>query len=527
MIEPTPRLSIKAFFSSLRFSRKVPFSPSTNATLLLCLVAMVCLPYADMEIAVTSPWLEFERLLMGAVTPSYPSFPELLSAVMLTVQFAVIGVMAGIVVGFFFACFYRWQPVRWFCAFVRAIHELFWALLLIAVIGLSPLAGLLAIAIPYSGIFAKVFSEMLLQADPVPEDVLKGKASAVIGFVYGRLSQMAPRMAHYATYRLECALRSSAVLGFVGLPTLGFHLESSIKEGHYSEAWLLMYVLLVLIGTKNWWFNRRTWLGLSVLACVFFPFTDGVSLQNIGQFVTQELMPSPLRGAFFGDASWNGQTGTLFISWFQSLWLGEIFPGIVNTFVLTMVSLILTGVMVLVLLPSQSIWFAGKRFANARWIGVVGVLIVRSLPEVVLAFIVMLLVGPSMLPAIIALAVHNGGVISHLLERQVDGLTLREDHVGGILLFCYEIIPRISTQFMSFWLYRWEVVMRETAILGLLGIPTLGFYIDSAFEDIRYDRALLLILFAAGLNLLIEAVSGRLQRSLNLESGVECKEGVF
>ena len=156
-------------------------------------------------------------------------------------------------------------------------------------------------------------------------------------------------------------------------------------------------------------------------------------------------------------------------------------------------------------------WFAGK---NLRFIGQGIALIVRSLPEIVLAFIVMLLVGPSMLPAIIALAVHNGGVISHLLQHQIDELRLREDHPKGLLLFCYEIMPRISTQFMSFWLYRWEVIMRETAILGLLGIPTLGFYIDSAFEDIRYDRALLLILTAAALNLIIEALSGQLQKKL-------------
>jgi len=247
-----------------------------------------------------------------------------------------------------------------------------------------------------------------------------------------------------------------------------------------------------------------------VLACLFFPFSESVSLQNIGQFFSEELIPAPLRGVPLDK-----QTLPLFYSWFQPLWSGEAFPGIVNTFVLSMVSLIVTGALVLLTLPGQSKWFAGKRFINIRWVGVVGVLVVRSVPEIVLAFIVMLLAGPSMLPAIIALAMHNCGVISHLLQQQVDGLKLRADHPRGILLFCYEIMPRISTQFMSFWLYRWEVIMRETAILGLLGIPTLGFFIDSAFEDIRYDRAFMLILFAAALNLLIEGISGRLQRSLN------------
>jgi phosphonate transport system permease protein len=49
--------------------------------------------------------------------------------------------------------------------------------------------------------------------------------------------------------------------------------------------------------------------------------------------------------------------------------------------------------------------------------------------------------------------------------------------------------------------YRWEVILRESAILGLLGAATLGFYIDSAFEEIRFDRAVLLIIVTALLNI--------------------------
>ncbi|MBV1921240.1 MAG: hypothetical protein KUG73_11205, partial [Pseudomonadales bacterium] len=374
---------------SRRFFRKIPLSLPTKTTLMLVGVSIVCLFYADVEVAMTSPWAELQRLMLGALTPSYPSMSELFQAVVLTVQFAVVGVMVGVLFGFGFACVYEWAPIRWFCALTRAIHELFWALLLIAVIGVSPLAGLLAIAIPYSGIFAKVFYEMLLQANPDPDRVLKEKAGVISRFVYGRLAQMAPRMARYIRYRLECALRSSAVLGFVGLPTLGYHLESAVKEGHYSEAWLLMYVLLALIGSKKWWFNRRTWLGLAVLACAFFPFSDGVSLQNLGRFFTEELVPSPLRGFEFGGDSFQSMFSSftsLLLPWFQMLLFNEILPGIINTFVLTMLALVATWVCVLMLLPPQSMWFAGK---NLRFVGQGLALIVRSLPEIVLAFIVM------------------------------------------------------------------------------------------------------------------------------------------
>ncbi|PCJ43199.1 MAG: hypothetical protein COA99_07785 [Moraxellaceae bacterium] len=494
-------------FVSGFFTRFLPFSSSIKTILVLFVITLVCLPYADLDVAITSPWIVLRRILMGAITPSYPSAMELLNALVLTVQFAVVGVMAAVVVGLLLARFYRWQVVRWFCALIRAVHELFWALLLIALVGVSPLAGLLAIAIPYSGIFAKVFYEMLLQADSTPGLVLQGKSGFFSRLIYSKLAQMAPRMSRYISYRLECALRSSAVLGFVGLPTLGYYLETSIKEGRYSEVWLLMYLLLVLIGTKRWWFSRRSWLLLTVLAFVSFPFSAGVLLQDVGQFISEDLMPAPLRMDNVTLESW-----WLFLSWFDHLWQTEIFPGVVNTFVLTMLSLIATAGFVLLMLPGQSVLFAPKY----TWLlGRAVVLLVRSLPEVILAFIVMLIIGPSMLPAIVALAIHNGGVISYLMRHQMDGLTLRQDHATGLLLYCYEVMPRISTQFMSFWLYRWEVIMRETAILGLLGVPTLGFYIDSAFEDIRYDRAFILILAAAVLNIGIETISGRLQRLLN------------
>jgi phosphonate transport system permease protein len=63
-------------------------------------------------------------------------------------------------------------------------------------------------------------------------------------------------------------------------------------------------------------------------------------------------------------------------------------------------------------------------------------------------------------------------------------------------------------------------MMRETAILGMIGIPTLGFFIDSAFEEFRLDRALLLILVSAVLNIVAEFLARRLRQGLHKEPAV-------
>ena len=60
----------------------------------------------------------------------------------------------------------------------------------------------------------------------------------------------------YTFYRFECALRSSAVLGFFGFPTLGFHLAASFENLHYGEVWTYLYVLFGLIALADWWSGR-------------------------------------------------------------------------------------------------------------------------------------------------------------------------------------------------------------------------------------------------------------------------------
>ncbi len=81
----------------------------------------------------------------------------------------------------------------------------------------------------------------------------------------------------------------------------------------------------------------------------------------------------------------------------------------------------------------------------------------------------------------------------------------------------YETIQSLLGWFLDLQFYRWEVNVRETAILGMLGIPTLGFYIDSAFEEIRFDRAILLILVTAFLNILIDNIAVFLRKQMHFK----------
>ena len=147
-----------------------------------------------------------------------------------------------------------YSALRVLIAVMRSVHELFWAVLLLAAFGLGNLTAVVAIAIPYTGVLAKVFSELIDEAPRDAGEALDGLgASRFQAFIFGVLPRALPDMGAYAFYRFECALRSSAILGFFGFPTLGYYVTASFENLYYGEVWSYLYVLFVLIALVDWW----------------------------------------------------------------------------------------------------------------------------------------------------------------------------------------------------------------------------------------------------------------------------------
>ncbi|MFT7664180.1 MAG: phosphonate transport system permease protein [Planctomycetota bacterium] len=143
---------------------------------------------------------------------------------------------------------------RLLIAGMRSIHELLWAVIFLAAFGLNTASAVIAIAIPFAGVLAKVFSELLDEAPDHAAFALRATgASRLQSIIFGRVPAALPDMAAYSFYRLECAVRSSAVLGFFGFETLGYYIKASFENLHYREVWTYLYALLIVVLVFEFW----------------------------------------------------------------------------------------------------------------------------------------------------------------------------------------------------------------------------------------------------------------------------------
>lgn len=215
-----------------------------------------------------------DDLLARALSPSLD--PEFLVVVwngaIVTVAFAAVGTLGALVIGCVgglvlsdVAWAHRPPAVvrivrlvlRGILVAARSIHELVWALLLVSVLGLDPLVGVLAIAIPFGAQTAKVFGETLDNVPPGPLHFLRNAGSRPVpAMAYALVPGAAPLLLSYSFYRFECAIRSAVLLGVVGVGGLGQELVVSLQSRNWDEVWTLVFAVLLLSAVVDLWSTK-------------------------------------------------------------------------------------------------------------------------------------------------------------------------------------------------------------------------------------------------------------------------------
>ena len=118
----------------------------------------------------------------------------------------------------------------------------------------------------------------------------------------------------------------------------------------------------------------------------------------------------------------------------------------------------------------------------ARWRAFARTLLnmLRSIPELVWAALLLISAGLGPLAGTLALALHTTGVLGRLFAESIENAStnpafaLRTRGVSEAKIFWYATLPQILPQLVSYALYRWENNIRAAAVLGVVGAGGLG-----------------------------------------------------
>lgn len=485
-------------------------------------------------------WPSVRRFFASAVDPELSSrfLGVVWDATLTTLSYAVLGTALSLVlgvVGGVVASRVWWHrrrpPGGWLAArgalgVPRAVHEAVWGLLLVNVLGLDPLVGVLAIGIPYGAVTAKVFSELLDEAQASAYDALRAAGSGrLAALAYSLVPEAVADMVSYAFYRFECSIRAATILGLIGAGGLGFQLSLSFQSLRYREIWTLLYALVVIGAMAEAWsrlVRRRT-------------SRRGAPATRAGSDLRRDrvLVASVVGGLALVAAAifrlgldpttlWSARTralaadiaGQAFPPRVTGAALAELARLTVETLQMAVMAIALAGVAAVLLA------LGGVVQGPVGWAVRVVLLVCRAVPPPVWALLALFVLFPGPLPGAVALAIYNFGILGRLLAEVVDGLdprpvvALRRQGASGPQAFLYGVVPRVLPRFAAYAVYRWEVTIRETVVVGLVGAGGLGRLLTDQLAAFDYRGVSLTIGALIALTVAVDLAGASVRRTL-------------
>jgi phosphonate transport system permease protein len=184
--------------------------------------------------------------------------PHLLTPMLETFLMACLGTLLGLV----FSLPVAWlgasnvTPSRWllypFARFLmtisRSIHEIVWALLFVAAVGLGALPGILAVALRSVGFISKVTAEAIENIDSKPIEAIRAVGGSQFQILwFGVLPQIKAAVLGTIIFEWDINIRRSAIMGLVGAGGLGLTFFRQMAMYNYGGVTMVILAVLSLI----------------------------------------------------------------------------------------------------------------------------------------------------------------------------------------------------------------------------------------------------------------------------------------
>lgn len=269
-----------------------------------------------------------------------------------------------------------------------------------------------------------------------------------------------------------------------GTAQSGLSVPAQFMRARYTAA--AMIAGFVALTVASFWSLNLQWA----------QFFSADSMRRMSKFLGELLVPST-DGAFLAKLTL-ASLETLAMSA-----LGTLFAAI--------------GGLVLALPASRS-YAADGSFMRAPARLVLNVL--RSIPELVWAALLLISAGLGPLAGTLALAMHTAGVLGRLFAEAIENappapsFALRVQGVPAGRIFLYATLPQVLPQILSYTLYRWENNIRAAAVLGVVGAGGLGQMLAFHMGLFHMRETSSILIAMIGLVALVDLLSYATRRTL-------------
>ena len=449
----------------------------------------------------------------------------------------------------------------------RAIPAVAFASIFVFLFALGPLPGVLAFFLHSIGMISKMMADAIEQIDEGPRLAIRSTGgSKAQEFWSGVVPQALPAWIAVGLHRADINLRETVILGYVGVAGLGLELSNSIHALNYRRAFpiaITIIVLCILFEVVSSVVRSRL-LGVGpagngigdtlVRAAAKRSPRFAASIEKPGETTdrtaaihaamtrpwTGERVASRLAiwiavlvvvGSFVAaQARWSD----LFTFWANlpilldkdNLWPptfgiyrpDQVFEAVLITFQVAFAATLMSAVLSIVVGSFAARNVAPNRYVRNGFRGLL--LVVRGIPELIIAILFVIVTGLGAQAGTLALAIGGVGLLGKLiadsLEEVPNGPERAISAVGGSRTQVYfaSTLPMSIPAFVGHLLYLLEQNVRAATLLGIVGGGGIGLYLYDSLRVSKYDQVAAFLILIVVLVLIIEGIAVFIRKAL-------------
>ncbi|ARU61920.1 phosphonate ABC transporter, permease protein PhnE [Tumebacillus avium] len=158
-----------------------------------------------------------------------------------------------------------------------------------------------------------------------------------------------------------------------------------------------------------------------------------------------------------------------------------------------------------------------------RWVSSVGkriLNVIRTLPELIVAIIFIVAVGPGPFAGVLAIGFHSIGMIGKLYSEAIENMdegaieAMTASGANRIQIMWFAVLPQVLPEFMSYALYKFEINVRAASVLGMVGAGGIGTPLLFALIGHDWDRVGAILVGIIVVVMLIDYLSGSIRKRL-------------